>query len=169
MKAAYADPPYPGCAKRHYGPNAQEIDHRKLIDGLEDNFDCWTLSTASTTLRDILPLCPPEIRICAWVKPFAATPPNIMPFYAWEPIILKPAERKGKHKYFVRDWVMASPPIYHKKTKSNCHGQKPQEFCKWLFEIMELTPEDELTDMFPGSGVVTKCWNVFKSQRRIDV
>ena len=42
MRVAYADPPYPGQAKRHYGKNGdpyqgvvEEVDHAELIEGLE--------------------------------------------------------------------------------------------------------------------------------------
>lgn len=37
MRLAYADPPYPGQAKRHYGNHsdyAGEVNHRNLIDQL---------------------------------------------------------------------------------------------------------------------------------------
>ena len=48
MKAAYADPPYLGCGKKHYGAlhaEAAEYDdpqaHRLLIERLCDEYDCW--------------------------------------------------------------------------------------------------------------------------------
>ncbi|MGH8572084.1 MAG: hypothetical protein ACREX8_05855 [Gammaproteobacteria bacterium] len=64
---AYADPPYPGTAKKYYGAEADyagEVDHAALIASLTAaDYAGWALSTSSKALRDILPLCPP----CAWL------------------------------------------------------------------------------------------------------
>jgi hypothetical protein len=37
-------------------------------------------------------------------------------------------------------------------------GQKPDAFCFWLFEVLNLQPGDELVDLYPGSGAVTRAW-----------
>jgi hypothetical protein len=44
-----------------------EVDNEHLLQQLA-TYDEWALSTSSKALRDILPLCPPEVRVCAWVK-----------------------------------------------------------------------------------------------------
>jgi hypothetical protein len=86
---AYADPPYPGQAFKHYGNHpdyAGEVDHAALLEQLEDDYpDGWALSTSSPALRDVLPLCPADVRVMAWVKPFAAFKKNVRVAYAWEP------------------------------------------------------------------------------------
>lgn len=87
---AYADPPYPGQARKHYGPDAREVDHVLLLAYLE-TFDGWALSTSSPALRDVLALCPPGVRIGAWVKPFASFKRGVDPAYAWEPVIYRTA------------------------------------------------------------------------------
>src|SRR5437773_8181969 len=93
MRCAYADPPYPGQAAKYYGDYADfagEVNHARLIDHLVTEFpDGWALSTSSPALRDILPLCPADIRIAAWVKPFHAFKRGVRPAYAWEPVIFR--------------------------------------------------------------------------------
>ena len=48
MRFAYADPPYPGQARRHYKHHPDfdgEVDHGALIERLMDEFpDGWALS-----------------------------------------------------------------------------------------------------------------------------
>lgn len=42
MKFAYADPPYPGQARKHYGSHPDfggEVDHSDLIAQLERDYD----------------------------------------------------------------------------------------------------------------------------------
>lgn len=77
MRLAYADPPYPGLARRYYGREptyAGEVDHAALIASLEASYDGWALSTSARALRDLLPLCPPEARVCSWTKPGGVPP-----------------------------------------------------------------------------------------------
>jgi uncharacterized protein (UPF0276 family) len=90
MKFAYADPPYFGCSVKLYGdhPDAAVYDsidgHKALIDRLCGEFsDGLALSMTSGNLHDILPLCPKESSVMAWVKPFAAFKPNVGVAYAW--------------------------------------------------------------------------------------
>ena len=66
MRFAYADPPYIGKARKLY--NCDEIDHKQLIETL-NTFDAWALSCSSPTLKQILVLCPDDVRVMAWVKP----------------------------------------------------------------------------------------------------
>src|SRR5262252_4412119 len=66
-RLAYADPPYPGQAKRLYGPHpdyAGEVDHAALIGRLNE-FDGWALSTSNRSLADMLALTGPQ-RVLAW-------------------------------------------------------------------------------------------------------
>ena len=169
MKIAYADPPYPGCAKRHYGPAAQEVDHKVLIQGLEDNFDGWGLSTGVQNLRAILPLCPERIRICAWVKPFNAMKSNISPIFAWEPLIVKPARFGRKSPFFVKDYISVMPPIFQHRATSDCHGEKPKEFYLWMFKMLGAAPVDDFIDLFPGSGNGMRYWKLFTSQKNLEL
>jgi len=105
MKVVYADPPYIGQAKKHY--NSEEVDHKALITQLEA-YDGWALSCSSPSLRIILPLCPPVIRIGIWVKPFCSFKANVNPAYAWEPVIFKPARARGREKLTVKERIIWS-------------------------------------------------------------
>ena len=165
MKIAYADPPYPGSAKKHY--DGQEVNHQILIQGLEENFDGWALSTGSKDLWAVLPLCPEKVRVCAWVKPYNALHSNTAPIYAWEPVIVKPARVGRRCPFFIKDYVSAICPIFlHKKT-SGIHGEKPKKFYIWVFKMLGAIPSDEYTDLFPGSGNGDKYWREFRAQKSI--
>src|SRR5689334_21170059 len=77
--------------------------HATLIESLAE-YDGWALSMSATNLRDLLPLCPPEVRVMAWVKTWASWKPGVSPKYCWEPVIVK-AARKVPTEPIVRDFV----------------------------------------------------------------
>lgn len=160
---AYADPPYPGQSKKHYEDHpdyAGEVDHAELIERLTDEFpDGWALSTNPSCLRDLLPLCPEKHRVLAWVKPFAAWKRNHWPAYAWEPVILVGGRSCYSTRQTPRDFV--SEPITMRRGVS---GAKPLAFCLWLFDCLGCLPDDELVDLFPGSGAVAQAWDTFCAQ-----
>ena len=159
MKAAYADPPYPGYGGFYDG---REVNHTLLIEWLDRDFDGWALSTASVTLREVLAVCPDDVRIGAWVKPFASFKPGVDPAYAWEPIIFKTARKWNRNQATVRDWVACGITL-----KRGFTGAKPDQVCYWLFDLLGLGPDDEFVDVFPGSGAVTQAWNVWAGQTRM--
>jgi hypothetical protein len=164
MKFAYADPPYLGQGRKHYGrlhPDAADCDgldfHRALIGRLTAGFDAWAYSLASTTLRDILPLCPDDVRVGAWCKSFCSFKPNVNPAYAWEPVIFRGGRGRGRWEDKVRDWVVA--PI---SLMTGCPGAKPAAFCYWAFDLIGARPDDEFYDLFPGSGAVSRAWEAWR-------
>ena len=119
-RLAYADPPYIGYA--HYYPEKTEVDHQELISQLE-TYDAWALSCYSNSLHILLPMCKPDIRIAAWVKPFASFKPNVNPAYCWEPVLYRPLSRLKNGK-ITRDWVSASINMGR-----HMIGVKPTAFC----------------------------------------
>lgn len=166
MKAAYADPPYLGLAEKFYGhlhPEAAEYDkpetHQRLIERLCSEFDCWALSLHEPTLRTILNMCPPDVRVAAWVKPFASMKKGVTRAWTWEPVIFRFANNKpwlaGERTW--RDHV--SEPI---TLKRGFAGAKPAAVCYWIFEGLNLMPSDDFHDLFPGSGAVTRAWEDWK-------
>lgn len=165
MRFAYADPPYIGQAKRHYGddPRCAEVDHGELIERL-NGYDAWALSLSSPSLKQIIALCPDDVRVMAWVKPFAVFRPNVNPAYAWEPVIVRGGRRRERAEATVRDWVMANITL-----RRGTHGAKPAAFCRWLFDVLGMEPGDEFNDLFPGSGAVTRAWEArcAKQEHRI--
>lgn len=171
MKFAYADPPYPGQSAKHYADHpdfAGEVDHRELIERLVDEYpDGWALSTDSGSLRWLLPLCPDAHRVLAWVKPFASWKKNVYPPYAWEPVILCGGRNRFGHVQSPRDWVSATPPVFRGQGRG-IKGQKPDEFCYWLFDCLGAMEGDHLDDLFPGSGAVAEAWGAYLAAPRID-
>src|SRR5215472_15779318 len=114
MIVAYADPPYIGQAAKHYAGQpdyAGEVDHGELIERLcAEYHDDWALHTASTTLKQVLSLCPDDVRVGAWVKPFGVMKPGVNPGYLWEPVIFRGGRRRtDRQEETVRDWC--SVPI----------------------------------------------------------
>jgi hypothetical protein len=160
MKFAYADPPYFGMAAKFYGaihPDAADYDrletHAALVTRLCDEFDAWAMSLTSTTLRPILSVCPDDVRVGAWVKPFASFKPGVNPAYAWEPVIFRGGRKRTRQERTVRDWVSVEITL-----KRGLTGAKPAAFCWWLFELLGAQPEDEFVDVFPGTGGVRRAW-----------
>jgi len=157
MRFCYADPPYPGLANRYYGDQptyAGEVDHAELIASLEaSGYHGWALSTSAKALRDVLPLCPPppESRVCPWVKPIGAAPLTYGPHNTWEPLIVV---RGRKLRPGFRDWLSAAPA----RGGGTLPGRKPIAFCAFLFQQLGMLPGDELVDLFPGTGVVSRAW-----------
>jgi hypothetical protein len=159
-------------ARKHYGPNAQEVNHAILIQGLEENSDGWALSTNSSNLRHILPLCPDGVRICAWCKPYNAMHQNVSPIHAWEPVIVKPARAGRASPWFEGDFIVAMLPAFDNsfnKTPwfSQVHGQKPKKFYMWMFRMLGALPTDEYWDLFPGSGNGDRYWRQFAAQTKV--
>lgn len=153
-----ADPPYPGQSKKHYGDHpdyAGEVDHVELIERLEADYDGWVLNTSSPALHDVLPLCPSDARVMAWVKPFAAFKRNVPVAYSWEPVIVKACRKPVvSGRTVMRDYI--AEPITMKR---GLVGVKPDAVCRWMFEVVGAEPTDEMDDLFPGSGAITDAWN----------
>lgn len=159
MRFAYADPPYIGQAKKHYG--REEVCHKTLIEKLQDEHDAWALSCSSPSLQQILPMIPPKHRIGAWIKPFCAYKKNVNPAYAWEPVIFVNTRKRTKEQETERDWIAESITL-----RKGLSGAKPLPFCFWLFEFANLTAADDFVDVFPGTGIVTEAWEMWKRRSR---
>ena len=163
MRFAYADPPYPGMSgfyKDHpdYGG---EVDHAALVASLRE-YDGWVLHTASSTLREVLNVCPQGVRIMAWVKPFASWKKGVYPAYAWEPVIVSGGRRVYGSRQTVPDFCSESITL-----KRGLTGAKPERVCHWLFDVLGADPDDEMVDLFPGSGAVSRAWQSYCAQPRL--
>lgn len=86
LSLAYADPPYPGMARKYYG--TVEVNHRVLIGSLMHHHpDGWALSTSASTLQEVLGMCPAGVRVACWVRgPRPGT--SWRPRSSWEPLIV---------------------------------------------------------------------------------
>lgn len=157
MRFCYADPPYPGRqTKKHYPTN--DVNHRLLIAHLRE-FDGWALSTSAPALHLVLPLCPPDARVGAWVKPFASFKPGVNPGYTWEPVIWSGGRPFERAQPTVRDYHAESIAML-----AGFPGAKPEGFCRWIFRLLNMRPGDEFVDLFPGSGAVGLAWERWSAQ-----
>lgn len=165
MRAAYADPPYIGCAHLYadHPDYGGEVDHLDLIARLEHEYDGWLLHCSVTSLFEILRHAEDlgcDYRVMAWVKPFAAFKANVPVAYAWEPVIVKPVRKPVvSDRLVLRDWI--AEPITMQK---GLVGAKPPAVIRWGFEVLGLTPDDELDDLFPGTGIVGETWRKWRGE-----
>lgn len=171
MRVGYADPPYPRQAERHYGES--EVDHAELLKHLDESYDGWLLHTSSTALEHVLHITAEygigPFRIMAWVKPFAAFKRNVSVAYAWEPVLVKACRKPTVSK---RTLVRGEPIVFRDvcaesiTLKKGVVGAKPENVCRWAFEMLGLEPADHLVDLYPGSGAVTAAWNAWRTELR---
>jgi hypothetical protein len=165
---AYADPPYPGLARRYYADRAEftgEIDHAELISRLGSSFDAWALSTSAEALPSILPLCPYGTRVAAWFRGERPTD-SYSPLGAWEPVLYFGARHQpsrvdaGLPRRVDALVHVARPRLTDPRRRI---GQKPAAFYAWLFQLLGAIPEDEFVDLFPASGGAAMAWEAYRS------
>lgn len=154
MRFAYADPPYLGLASfyKNAHPDWADYDrietHQALIERLCLEYpDGWAMSLHSPALRAILPCCPQNCRVLAWVKPFASFKPGVGLAYAWEPVIFRGGRRRTKDQNTIRDWLAESITLQRGLT-----GAKPAAFMHWVLDALNVQPGDAVDDLYPGSG-----------------
>ena len=71
---------------------------------------------------------------------------------------MKPARKPVVSKRLVmRDWVECSITLRRGLT-----GAKPEKVCHWAFEMLGARPDDDLIDLFPGTGAVTMAWQTWR-------
>ncbi len=162
FRFAYADPPYLGCGKLYaaHHPEALAWDdpetHRALIARLCDEWpDGWALSLSSPSLQTILPMCPPDVRVLAWVKPFAVFKPNVGVAYAWEPVVCRGGRPRTREQSTTRDWFSHEITL-----RKGLTGAKPAGFVHWLLDVLNVQAGDQVDDLFPGTGIVGRCADV---------
>jgi len=154
-----------GQAKRYAG--GTEVNHRLLIGYIDAEFDGWALSCSSPSLRLILPMCPDGVRVMAWVKAYVPHRPGVSPTYAWEPVIAKMMPRKhSRSASNPMDWVSALPSGMYRSGagRQRILGEKPPLFVQWLLRACRVSRDDEIEDIFPGSGAVAEAIDQWRRQ-----
>lgn len=159
MKFAYADPPYLGQGQRLYGAHHDDArvwdrpsTHLALVERLTGEYpDGWAMSLSSPSLATILPMCPPDARVAAWVKPFAAFKPNVPVAYTWEPVIFTGGRHRGRDEDTTRDHLSENITML-----KGLPGAKPERFCAWILDLLGWDPTDTVDDLFPGTGVMDR-------------
>jgi hypothetical protein len=169
VRIGYADPPYLGCGKLYaaHHPNALDWDrstaHDELVEMLEGTYDGWVIHLSATpeSMACYAPIAERTgARWCSWVKGFAAFKKNVSVAYAWEPVLIKPARKPVVSKRLVmRDWIQESITL-----RKGLTGAKPEAVCHWAFELVGARPDDDLDDLFPGTGAVGKAWKTWQGK-----
>lgn len=164
MRFAYADPPYLGMGGKMYDrPEWDDIaSHAALVERLAAEFpDGWAMSASSPSLKKILPLCPDDCRVAAWVKPFAAFRPNVKPAYAWEPVIFRGGRARTRKDETWHDWHSENITM-----RRGFQGAKPPGFAQWIVRLLnaQVDKGDTITDLFHGSGAMLGVWRVDPKQ-----
>ena len=172
LRLAYADPPYPGTAKRYYAEHpdyAGEVDHGALARQLVGDYpDGWALSTSARALPEVLEHVRAAGATDAWVASWvrgARPTRSKRPLNAWEPVIISGgrqetpigagATRRLDTLVYIARARLTDP--------NRVTGAKPAEFLWWLFDLLGAQPGDELDDIFPGSGGVSRAWRILQS------
>ena len=175
MKLAIADPPYLGRAVRWYGENGcgdgygkgkadshpeaylwdKPETHIQLVAELEANYDGWAIALSVHSLSTYLKVIKTDsrngIRVMSWVKPSAVTSGSRIT-NTWEPVIVRvPASRKGWNSGERMTDTLICQPL-----RSGFVGAKPEAWTHWVLDAMGYAPGDEVTDLFNGSGAVSK-------------
>lgn len=147
--------------------------HVALVAYLVREFpDGWALSCSTPSLATLLPMMPERHRIASWVKTFCAFKKGVRPCYSWEPVVFvggrnpgyghphAPPEKDGKQntpKDFMLselsedEWNVLAAPITLKKGLT---GAKPEAFCSWVLDLLNVQPGDTVVDVFSGTGVM---------------
>ena len=183
MKLAIADPPYLGRAALWYGgkgrskqgtagraagrgdlaaeyhPDAHLWDnperHWQLMADLDRDYDGWALAASAKTLPVLAQGIPDGARIAIWHVTNAIPDGNRVSM-RWEAVILRQPD--GRRAYgtghAIGDVLSAPHPM------SGFVGAKPEVWTRWVLDMLGYQPGDQVDDLFPGSGAVTRAMDV---------
>lgn len=169
LRFAYADPPYHGCGKRLYGELHAEAavwddkqEHINLVNRLVSEYpDGWAMSCNPKDLRWLLPVCPEDARVGAWVKSWHQIRPTTTQ-WAWEAVIWCGGRKDNKREPMVRDWLQANAT-----RQQGTPGAKPGAFCRWILDLLNAQKCDTIDDLFPGSGAISRAVEAWKTERTL--
>lgn len=171
LRLAYADPPYPGMARKCYRDHpdfAGEVDHAELAQRLVDEYpDGWALSTSAAALPEVLEHVraagATDAWVASWTRGYRPTRSR-RPLSTWEPVIVRGgrqelpedagATRRLDALVYVARGRLTDP--------NRVTGAKPAEFLWWLFDLLGAETGDELDDIYPGSGGVSRAWRILQ-------
>jgi hypothetical protein len=83
--------------------------------------------------------------------------------WSWEAVLFTGGRGEQAHsRDYLRDYLVCGSVSGF--LGNEITGQKPPEFCQWLFRLLGLELEDELVDLFPGSGIVGREWEIYRDR-----
>lgn len=163
LRLAVADEPYPGLSKRYYGTHPDyggEVDHGALLSQLVA-YDGWALATNRDGLKLLVGLCQErqlDYEIAIWVRG-ARKAPSRTAWRSYEAVLYRRARA-----------VVSREPgedvlVHHAHAPTTEPGRvvgtKSARWCAWVFDLLGARPGDQLDDLFPGSGAVSRAWTLF--------
>jgi hypothetical protein len=168
LSLAYADPPYPGTAAKYYRHQHAfrgEVRIRRLLRKLS-RFDGWALSTSARALPAILTAAVGlgvTVRVASWHRG-ARVSRSYSPLSSWEPVVYAGGRRQPSLTA-ARDTLdhVSRPRL---TDPQRCVGSKPAAFAFWVFDLLGARPGDRLSDLYPGSGGISRAWRLLNSRRR---
>lgn len=174
LRFAYADPPYPQMSRKYYRDHpdfAGEVDHVALVERLVRDYpDGWALSTSAASTRMVWELCPEGTRLAVWIN----GPRHVKSYtalHAYESVLVfggRPRrvpvveDLSDVCETDDDDYVLLYGGRQHSHPGA-VTGMKPAPFCEWLFQLLGATRGDQLDDLFPGSGAVSRAWKLYTS------
>ncbi|MEV4735541.1 MULTISPECIES: hypothetical protein [unclassified Microbacterium] len=75
-----------------------------------------------------------------------------------------PATSDPSPEYSRRIDVLQYRPGVRTTDPGRVVGAKPPQFARWMFDLLGAEPQDELHDLFPGSGGIQRAWDVFSTR-----
>lgn len=161
----FGDPPYEGKAHlyRAHPDYGGEVSHEQVISRLA-MFDGAVWACSSDSLRRILELAPPEAKVGVWVR--GERPGrSYRPLDAWEAVVYWGGRFRLRT---VEDRVtnaLVFPARPRTSDPKRVVGAKPAAYCQFIFDLVGAEPGDEFVDLYPGSGGVTRAWEIYSGSR----
>jgi hypothetical protein len=189
MKLAIADPPYLGRASIWYGstmtksqlgalhggtakvqykpadyhPEAHLWDdiqtHKTLIKQLESDYDGFALCLAHDNLQQLLPLFSVKVKVCIWHK--WTLPSGSCISNTYEPVIVRVPDSRRRA---IKGATTPDLLTYKKKEGMGFAGRKPKAFTYWLLDLLQYKENDQVDDLFNGSGAIIDALNSYRQE-----
>lgn len=161
MRFGYADPPYPGCARRHY--QCAEVDHAALVLRMMREYpEGWALSTSAKALPFVMSLVPLALdpRVVIWDRQKSRRGVAYRSRNRWEPVIIVGGRARRVELDEDLDDLLQWGGRQHKHPGALV-GMKPAAFWEWLFRQLGAMRGDSFDDLFTGSGAGSRAWRLY--------
>lgn len=120
-------------------------------------YDGWAIATSVDGIFAYGAL-PVGTRVMSWVKP-NAIPGSHRIRSMWEPVIVYPAAGRRSN----RSGRGATPDVWTGNAPRGFIGQKPEGWTHWVLDALSYDPaEDHVSDIFEGSGAVTRAIETYE-------
>lgn len=126
-----------------------------VVAKLNDEFDAWAMILKVSDLRAVLPYCPSNVRVGAWIRTVEPGTTLANKRASWEPVIFM---TRGIRKLSPgrKPWLdhHVEPYAPEKRIK----GSRPPGVYAWIFEGLELKQRDSFVHLFQKDDRMTAAW-----------